>query len=384
MTRSIRWRAVTAGLLATVMVLALSGCGVLREFRGANSFPLPGAKGGGAGAYTVQVQMPDVQTLKVNSRVRVNDVNVGGVTKIERQGWHALVSVRLDRGVDLPENATATLGQTSLLGSVHIELAPPKDIPAKGKLKEGSLIPLSSAGAYPNTEQTLTALSLVLNGGGIDQVQHITQALGTAFTGREQDLKSLIKQLDHFVGYLDDQKNDIIAAADSLNNVAGQLADQKPVLDKAFKTLPQALTVLKDERENLADALGELSQFGALLTDSVDKIKTNLTKELKDLGPVLQSLADAGPALTRSLDFFLTFPFPRPTLSKWLRGDSGNLTAVIDLTLSRIDNSLLTGTFLEGILSQLELQQGRTIGQIPSPYTARNPLTVPYHFNQGP
>jgi phospholipid/cholesterol/gamma-HCH transport system substrate-binding protein len=384
MRQLIRWRRISAGLLATVLVLALSSCGVLREFRGANSFPLPGAKGGGAGSYTVQVQMPDVQTLKVNSRVRVNDVNVGGVTKIERQGWHALVSVRLDRGVDLPANATATLGQTSLLGSVHIELAPPKNIPAKGKLKEGSLIPLSSAGAYPATEQTLTALSLVLNGGGIDQVQHITQALGTAFTGREHDLRSLITQLDHFVGYLDDQKNDIIAAADSLNDLAGQLADQKPVFDKAFTTLPQALTVLKDERENLADALGSLSQFGALLTDSVDKIKTNLTKELKDLGPVLQSLADAGPALTRSLDFFLTFPFPRPTLSKWLRGDSANLTAVIDLTLSRIDNSLLTGTFLEGILSQLELQQGRTIGQIPSPYTARNPLTVPYHFNQGP
>ena len=384
MRLSTRWRHISAGLLAMLLVMALSGCGVLRDFRGANSFPLPGAEGGGAGAYTVQAQMPDVQTLKINSRVRVNDVNVGGVTKIERQGWHALVSMRLDPGVELPANATATLGQTSLLGSVHIELAPPKDIPAKGKLKQGSLIPLSSAGAYPATEQTLTALSLVLNGGGLDQVQHITTALGTAFTGREQDLRSLITQLDHFVGYLNDQKDDIVAAADSLNNLAGQLADQRPVFDKALKTLPQALTVLKDERENLADALGELSKFGALLTDSVGKIKVNLVKVLKDLGPVLQSLADAGPALTRSLDFFSTVPVPRSTLSKWLRGDSANLTAIIDLTLSRLDNGLLTGTFLEGILTQLELQQGRTIGQIPSPYTARNPLTVPYHFNQGP
>lgn len=384
MRLALRLRSVSAGLLTALLVTAVSGCGVFRDFRGANSFPLPGAEGGGAGSYTVQVQMPDVQTLKVNSRVRVNDVNVGGVTKIERQGWHALVTVSLDRGVDLPANATATLGQTSLLGSVHIELAPPKDVPAQGKLKQGSLIPLSSAGAYPSTEQTLTALSLVLNGGGLDQVQHITTALSTAFTGREQDLRSLITQLDRFVGYLNDQKADIIAAADSLNNVAGQLAEQKPVFDRALKTLPQALTVLKDERENLADALGQLSQFGALLTDSVDKIKKNLAKELTDLGPVLQSLADAGPALTRSLDFFTTFPFPRSTLSKWLRGDSGNLTAVVDLTLSRLDNGLLTGTFLEGILTQLELQQGRTIGQIPSPYTARNPLTVPYHFNQGP
>jgi phospholipid/cholesterol/gamma-HCH transport system substrate-binding protein len=371
-------------LLAMLAMAALSGCGVLHSFRGANSFPLPGTKGGGPGAYTVQAQMPDVQTLKQNSRVRVNDVTIGNVTKIEVQGWHALVTMSLAGNVDLPANATATLGQTSLLGSVHIELAPPKHVPPQGELKDGSLIPLLATSAYPSTENTLAALSLLLNGGGLDQVQDITSALSTAFTGREKDLRSLITQLDEFVGYLNDQKDDIIAAVDSLNNLAGQLADQKPVIDKALKTLPKALTVLKDERENLADALGEFSKFGALATDAVNKIKRNLAKELTDVGPVLQSLADAGPALTRSLDFFLTFPFPRPTLSKWFRGDSANLTAVVDLTLSRLDNSLLTGTYLEGELTELELQQGRTIGQIPSPYTARNPLTVPYHFDQGP
>jgi phospholipid/cholesterol/gamma-HCH transport system substrate-binding protein len=386
MIRSVsqRGRRVGMALLAVLAVAALSGCGVLHSFRGANSFPLPGTKGGGPGSYTVQAQMPDVQNLKQNSRVRVNDVTVGNVTTIELQGWHALVTMRLGANIDLPANATATLGQTSLLGSVHIELAPPNDVPPEGKLKDGSLISLPSTGAYPSTEQTLAALSLLLNGGGVNQLQDITTALSTAFTGREQDLKSLITRLDEFVGYLNDQKDDIIAAIDSLNNLAGQFADQKPVIDKALKTLPKALTVLKDERENLADALGEFSKFGALATDAVNKIKHDLAKELTDLGPVLQSLADTGPALNRSLDFFLTFPFPRPTLSKWLRGDHANLTAVVDLTLSRLDASFLTGTYLEGELTELELQQGRTIAQMPSPYTARNPLIVPYHFNQGP
>ena len=94
--------------------------------------------------------MPDVQNLEQNSRVRVNDVTVGNVTKIERQGWHALVTMTLNGDVDLPANATATLGQTSLLGSVHVELAPPDDVPPEGKLQDGSLIPLSSGGAYPS------------------------------------------------------------------------------------------------------------------------------------------------------------------------------------------------------------------------------------------
>ncbi|WP_090422551.1 virulence factor Mce family protein [Mycobacterium europaeum] len=373
------------GLVAALAVAALSGCG----FRGANSFPLPGTKGGGPGSYTIQAQMTDVQNLERNSRVRVNDVTVGNVTDIELQGWHALVTMKVNGDVDLPANATATIGQTSLLGSVHVELAPPTGVPSEGKLKNGSLIPLSSAAAYPSTERTLAALSLLLNGGGLGQIQDITKALSTAFTGREDDLRSLLGQLDKFVGYLNDQKEDIIAATDSLNNLVGQFADQKPVIDKALKTIPDALAVLKDERETIADALGEVSKFGALAADSVNKTKENLVTELKDLGPVLQSLADAGPALTRSLDFFGTFPFPTSTLSKWIRGDYANLTAVIDLTLSRLDSSFFTGTRFECNLTELELQWGRTIGQMPSPcmaggpYNPGNPLVVPYHFDQG-
>ncbi|MBJ7336346.1 virulence factor Mce family protein [Mycolicibacterium sp.] len=368
-------------VIATAVVMGLSGCA---NWQGANSLPLPGTEGSGPGAYTIQAQLPDVDNIERNSRVRVGDVTVGKVTKIERQGWNALLTMSLNSDVELPANATATLGQTSLLGSLHVELAPPKDVPPEGRLHDGSLIPLASGSTVPSTEQTLAAVSVLLNGGGIGDLQEITRTLSTAFMGREGDLRSLIEQLDKFVTYLNDQTGDIISATDSLNNLVGQLASQKPVIDKALKTIPDALSVLKDERQTLVDAVDSLGKFAALAADSVNQTKENLVKELKDLGPVLQSLADAGPALTRSLDFLGTFPFPKPTLTKWLRGDFANLTAVIDLTLSRLDAGLLTGTRFEGELTELEMQWGRTIGQMPSPYTARNPLIVPYHFNQGP
>jgi phospholipid/cholesterol/gamma-HCH transport system substrate-binding protein len=384
MSPSNGWRRMRASLLVVLAVVALSGCGAVRDFRGANTFPLPGTKGGGPGHYTIQVQMPDVQNLQQNSRIRVNDVTVGNVTKIERQGWHALLTMTIDRDVDLPANATATLGQTSVLGSLHIELAAPRGVPPQGKLHNGSLIPMSSAGAYPSTEQTLGALSLMLNGGGLGQIQDLTKALSTAFTGREQDLRSLIGQLDKFVAYVNDQKDDIIAATNSLNNLAVQFAEQKPVIDKALKALPEALSVLKDERKDLADAVDQVGKFGALAADSINQTKTNLIKELKDIGPVLQSAADAGPALTRALDLFVTLPFPKSMVEKIVRGDYLNVSVIVDLTLSRLDADFLTGSFLEGELTELELQWGRTIGQIPSPYTARNPLVAPYHFDQGP
>jgi phospholipid/cholesterol/gamma-HCH transport system substrate-binding protein len=378
-------RRVIAGLLALLVAAAPSGCG----WRGVNSLPLPGTEGNGPGAYDVQAQMPDVSNIQPNSRVRVADVTVGHVTKIELQDGHALVTMRLNGDVELPENATAKIGLTTIFGSLHIELAPPTDQPPQGRLHQGSLIPLSHAGAYPTPEQTLAALSLVLNGGGLGQAGDITEALSTAFRGREGDLRSLIQQSDTFAGTLNDQSSDIIAATDSLNNLAGKFAAQQPVLDRAVKTIPDAVAALNDQRGNLVEAADQLGKFSALTTDTVNQSKQNLIKELNQVGPVLQSLADAGPNVTKSLGLLPTYPFPNSDIDKFQRGDYANLTAVIDLTLSRIDASLFTGTRWECDLTWLELQWGRTIGQFPSPCMAggpgnvSNPLTAPYHWDQG-
>jgi phospholipid/cholesterol/gamma-HCH transport system substrate-binding protein len=379
--RRIRWRRQVANLAAIAVAVGLSGCG---DWHGLNSVPMPGTQGGGPGSFVIQAQLPDVNNIQQNSRVRVGDVNVGTVTKIERQGWHALLTMRLNRDVNLPENSIVKVGLTSLLGSLHIELAPPTDGAPQGRLHDGSLIPLSHGGAFPSTEQTLAALSVVLNGGGLGQVQDITEAFSTAFRGREQDVRSLIGQLDTFSRNLNDQTGDIIAATDSLNNLVGQFAAQRPVLDHALETIPDALAVLNGEQQNLVQAADQFGKFSALTVDSVNKTKDNLVKELNDVGPVLESLANAGPSMTRALSLIPTFPFPNETIEKWQRGDYANLTAIADLTLSRIDSGMFTGTRWEGDLTQLELQWGRTIGQFPSPYTQANPLTVPYRWDQGP
>ena len=375
-------------LAMTIVVLAAaSGCA---SWRGLNTLSLPGTQGGGPGSFEIQAQMPDISNLQPNARVRVADVTVGTVTKIERQDWHALLTMKLNGGVDMPANATIKLGQTSLLGSLHVELAPPTDAPPQGKLHNGSLIPLSHGGAFPTVEQTLAALSMVLNGGGLGQVQDITEAFSTAFRGREKDLRSLIEQLDKFTAYVNDQTGDIIAATDSLNQLTGKLAARKPVLDKALNTIPDALAVLNNERDNLVEAADQLGKFSALTVDTVNQTKDNLVKELKQVGPVLESLANAGPSLTRSLSLLATFPFPNETFENFQRGDYANLTAIIDLTLSRIDQGIFTGTRWECDLTDLELQWGRTIGQFPSPCMSGgpngpgNPLAIPYRWDQGP
>ncbi|MFZ4373274.1 MAG: MCE family protein, partial [Mycobacterium sp.] len=232
----------------------------------------------------------------------------------------------------------------------------------------------------PTTEQTLASVSVLLNGGGLAQLQEINQTFAKALAGRENDMRSLLTQLDTFITGLNAQTNDIIAATENLNALAGQVAANNQSVDTALTTIPQALTVLSDSRTKLANAITALGQFSAIAASTVNQSRDALVANLRNIAPVLRSLADAGPALTKGLDFLSTYPWVKSTIPNWFRGDFANITLVIDLTLSRLDSGLFTGTRWEGNLTELELQWGRTIGQMPSPYTAGNPLIAPYHW----
>ena len=67
----------TATAVAAHRVGARPWCVRLRLVAGLNSLPMPGTEGRGPGAFTVQAQLPDVDNIEQNSRVRVGDVNVG-------------------------------------------------------------------------------------------------------------------------------------------------------------------------------------------------------------------------------------------------------------------------------------------------------------------
>jgi phospholipid/cholesterol/gamma-HCH transport system substrate-binding protein len=159
--RPIRYRA-WQGLALLVAALVANSCG----WRGISNVEIPGGPGSGAGSYTLYVQMPDTLAINGNSKVMVADVTVGSVRSIQLKNWIATLTLGVDKSVKLPKNTLAKIGQTSLLGSQHVELAAPPN-PSPELLKDGDTIPLKNSSAFPTTEQTLASLSLILHGGGI-------------------------------------------------------------------------------------------------------------------------------------------------------------------------------------------------------------------------
>ncbi|RDH78380.1 MCE family protein [Mycolicibacterium moriokaense] len=323
--------------------LTLTGC----SFQGLNSLPLPGAVGRGPDAVTYHVELANVATLESNSPVMVNDVVVGSVGKMTvatDPQWHANVDISVKPDVVIPANAVATVGQTSLLGSMHVALNAPLGEKPSGRLQPGSTIPLNNSSTYPSTERTLSSLSAVVNGGGLGQIGDVIHNFNAALSGREPQIRELLTRLDNFIGVLDAQRENIIAAIQQLNRVAGTFAGQRDVIDRALKDIPPALDVLIKERPQLTTALDKLGKFSDTATKLVNDAGDDLVTDLQNLGPVLGKLADIGPDLNLALLWATAFPYGPAFADSITKGDYINLYASFDLTYPKLKKTLFLGT----------------------------------------
>ncbi|OBB35627.1 mammalian cell entry protein [Mycolicibacterium fortuitum] len=323
--------------------MLLAGC----QFGGLNSLNMPGTAGHGKGSYTVTVELPDVATLPQNSPVMVDDVTVGSVSGLDAMQrpdgtFYAAVQLSLDGDVKLPANAVARVAQTSLLGSQHVQLSEPVDESPQGQLREGASLRLSKISRYPTTEEVLSSLGMVVNKGNLGALQDITDEAYGAVAGRAGSFAELIPRLAELTASLDQQTNDIIAAADGLNRFASILARSKDNLGRTLVTLPGALKVLNENRSNIVEAFTALRGFAEVGSRILSETKDDFAADLKDLYPSIKELNDNADDFIKDLEFLPTFPFHYKYLRNAVRGDYLNVFVTFDLTLRRFGESIFT------------------------------------------
>jgi phospholipid/cholesterol/gamma-HCH transport system substrate-binding protein len=366
-----------AMVIGSAVMLAVTGC----AFQGVNSLPLPGAVGRGSDSAVYHVEVANIGTLESNSPVLIDDVVVGSVGKMHLHGWHIDVEVSVKRDVAVPANAVAAVGQTSLLGSMHLALDPPLGQAPTGRLRPGATIGLDSSSTYPSTEQTLSSLAAVVNGGGLGQIGDIVHNFNVALSGRQDAVRDLLTRLDTFAGTLNQQRDNIIATISELNRFSATLAGQQDSITRALEKVPPALEVLLRERPRLTTALEKLRVLSDNVTGVVNDTQADLVKNLQNLEPTIRALADVGPDIDTALAYVPTFPLSQNVIDRGIRGDYMNLWVTVDFTNARLKRGLLLGT---------RLGQNRA-SMTPAPgdpgydaYYTKNPLGVGTSLPFGP
>jgi phospholipid/cholesterol/gamma-HCH transport system substrate-binding protein len=342
------------GLVLLVVALVGSSCG----WRGISNVEIPGGPGSGAGSYTIYVQVPDTLAINGNSKVMVADVYVGSIKTIQLKNWVATLTLALSKNVKLPKNALAKIGQTSLLGSQHVELLAPPN-PSHELLKDGDTIPLKNSSAYPSTEQTLASLSMILRGGGIPNLEALQNEVYYIFKGRGEQIRAFLGKLDTFTDQLNQQRDDITHAIDSTNRLLVYVGQRADVIDRVLTDIPPLIKHFADTKNLLINAVDSVGRLSAAADQYLSEARGPLHTDLQTLQCPLKELGRASPYLIGALKLILTQPFDIDTVPKIIRGDYMNVSLTLDVTYSSVDNAFLTGTGLSGALRALEQSFGR-------------------------
>ena len=332
--RAVRSRRAVAAVMASSALL-LSGC----DFQ-IYDLPLPGGADVGSDPIRVKVEFRDVLDLVPQSAVRVDDIAVGRVEDIQLKGYTAEVTLVLQKQTKLPDNAEAEIRQTSLLGEKFVSLSPPSN-PSSEPLGNGDVIGLDSSGRNTEVEEVFSALSLLLNGGGVGQLKIINEELNKALDGRTGTVRSLLTQLRTFMTQLDGSKNEILTALEQVNTLSKSVNQNTDTLDLALKELPGAIRTVNGQRDDLVKMLKALANLSSTATRVIQASKAGTIDSLNALLPTLRGFADAGDDFPKALQVFLTYPFIDAVVGKTAAqardlhmGDYTNLNAALDLNVA--------------------------------------------------
>ena len=276
--------------------------------------------------------------LVPQSAVKVNDVTVGAVEKVALDGWHARVTVRLAglgdaarqrrrraaadqparREVRVARRRRPTEAAAGRLGGRRHDPAAPAPAATRRSRRSCRRSPWSSTAAASPSSRRSTSSS--------------TKAL----EGREADVQGAIRQLDTFIGGLDEQKAEIVRALDGLDRLSARLAAQKDDIAPAIEDLGPGLTVLADQREQLtADADRALRPRPGRHPGDQRQQGRHRREPARPSTRSCTRLAEAGDDLPNALEMLLTYPFPQAATGA-IEGDYANLRITADLDLRTI------------------------------------------------
>ncbi len=219
-------RSLRALVVSLVGMLTLTAC----DFS-VYDLPLPGGADVGDNSYAVKVEFRDVLDLVPQSAVKVDDVTVGKVDDITLDGYTAVVTVRLNGEVELPENAWATIRQTSLLGEKFVSLgAAGRTRRRRASWPTATRSRCRAAAATPRSRRCSARCRCCSTAVAWRSSRRSRRSSTTRSTGNESEIRSVLGELDTFMGQIDKNKEAIVAAMRSVNKLAIEVKAQEAAI----------------------------------------------------------------------------------------------------------------------------------------------------------
>jgi virulence factor Mce-like protein len=293
----------TVLLLVAVVSLAVSGC----------SYKTAGAP---KGDLTLTATFDDAQGLVAGHSVKMSDITIGTVTKVELSGYKAKATLSIKDDVKIPQGTRAEIKVTSLLGENYVDLQmPPGASMNRGPfLAKGAAI--TDTSVQPAFEQVVGQAGPLIQALAGDDVATVVNAGATALDGNGQKLNKTIAQAGALLKLFADQRRELGESVDRFAQLGRSLAKGSDALNETPAQLERTTKLLNDDKDKIIKTVGSLTRMARELNDKVLEGRIlRFRKLLRDIDPVLQQLGSNRKRLTDLVNGLVTFTDKLPKAS---------------------------------------------------------------------
>lgn len=322
-------RRLAAAAAMLVGAVVLSGCGPTMS-----DLPLPGS-GVHGDTVEIKVQFDEALNLARGAQVRVNGVSSGKVRSVTAKDFKAIAVLDVRRSAQVRATASARLRYTTPLGELFVDVTNPDQGPL---LRDGAMLAVDRSSTAPTVEDALASASLLVNGGGLNQLQTVTQELNTALGGREDTVRQLMQRANTFLGEANATTADVDRALTALATVSQVLRANRATIDAAMTDIRPAARVLRSNTPGLTRLLAKLDEFSSTANGVVGATRTQILQMLRQVSPVLDEFLANRDTLRPSLDALVSLS---DNLNAAIPGDYANMK--LEMQLDKVTLPTLLG-----------------------------------------
>ncbi|WP_416235011.1 MCE family protein [Nocardia farcinica] len=280
----------------------------------------------GVGQQEIKAEFVQAAGIKVGDKVNAAGVSIGTVSGAEIEGDHVLLTLNVDKSVELGPDAKASIKMATLLGARYVDL-----VPGDGSgLPDGRIPVFNTTVPYdladvvqigtPKFEELDTAklaesLNLINQQMG-DSPQLTAQALDSVgalakiIDTRREQVDTLLKDLDRVTGILADNRNSMLLVITQGEAIANRVMERqdllRQLLDNIATLTRQLQQIGADNNNQIGPTIDQLNT----MAEGLQKNKDNLDRLLSILPPSLRYLSNSWGGNGPYVDVAVPWLFP--------------------------------------------------------------------------
>ncbi|MCW2729501.1 MAG: virulence factor Mce family protein [Mycobacterium sp.] len=248
---------------------------------------------------TVVAEFPQTLALYPGDKVQIMGVRVGSIEKIEPAGDKQRVTFSYESKYKVPQNATASILNPSLVSSRTIQLAPPYT--GGPVMQNGAVIPEDRTQVPVEYDELRDSINRILTDLGPTKEQpkgpfgDVIESFADGLAGKGQQINKTLNSLSEALTTLNQGRGDFFGVVKSLALFVNALYKS----DQQFVTLNDNLAQFTNSFTNtdreVATAVQDLNQLLTTTRSFLDQNSTVLTHDVKNLADVTNAILQPEP-----------------------------------------------------------------------------------------